>query len=256
MANNKKGHGDDAHMDETWLIPYADLLTLLLALFIVLFSLSEIDGQKVSKIANAFFVAFHGGAGILQFESITPPKTINYQNTPAGQSQKFNDAEIERLKKYQQENEQLTKIQQEMNQYIQNNGLQDQLKTSLTNEGLLLTIGEKALFNSGKADILPEARKIAQQISIILEKSYPHEISIAGHTDNRPIHNAEFDSNWDLSTQRAVNFLNVVLENKKLDPKKFRVIGYGEYRPVADNNTERGRALNRRVEVLILRMYQ
>lgn len=256
MANRKQRSGEESHMDETWLIPYADLLTLLLALFIVLFSLSEIDAQKISKMANAFNVAFRGGAGVLQFEQVIPPTTINPRNNPPGQSENFDQKEIEQLRKYQKENEQLSNIQKEMNQYIAQNSLEGQLQTSLTSEGLLLTIGEKALFDSGKADILPEARQIAQKISAILEQSFPHEVSISGHTDNRPIHNAQFQSNWDLSTARAVNFLNVILENKKLVPEKFRVIGYGEYRPIGDNRTEKGRALNRRVEVLVVRMFK
>ncbi|WP_028987321.1 flagellar motor protein MotB [Thermicanus aegyptius] len=258
MWKNKRSHGEEHQMDETWLIPYADLLTLLLALFIVLFSLSEIDSQKVEKMANAFNIAFRGAVGVLQYDQMIPTKVPNLTSNPAGSGSQnnFDQKEIERLQAYQQETAQLKKIMEEMNQYIEKNGLTNQLKTSLTNEGLLLTIGEDALFDSGKADILPQARKIAKEISVILEKSFPHEVSVSGHTDNRPIHNAEFQSNWDLSTARAVNFLNVILENKNLSPDKFRVIGYGEYRPVADNNTERGRALNRRVEVLIARMYK
>lgn len=94
--------------------------------------------------------------------------------------------------------------------------------------------------------------KIAKEISDLLVIDPPRNIIISGHTDNVPIHTAKFESNWELSVMRAVNFMKIILENDKLDPRWFSAKGYGEYKPVASNATKEGRAKNRRVEILIL----
>ena len=116
----------------------------------------------------------------------------------------------------------------------------------------MVTILENILFDSGKADVKLESLGIAKEMSSLLVSASPREITVSGHTDNVPIANAQFASNWELSTQRAVNFMQVLLQNKKLQPEKFSAIGYGEYRSIAPNDTQEGKAKNRRVEVFIL----
>ena len=116
----------------------------------------------------------------------------------------------------------------------------------------MVTILENILFDSGKADVKLESLGIAKEMSSLLVSASPREITVSGHTDNVPIANAQFASNWELSTQRAVNFMQVLLQNKELQPEKFSAIGYGEYRSIAPNDTQEGKAKNRRVEVFIL----
>ena len=116
----------------------------------------------------------------------------------------------------------------------------------------MVTILENVLFDSGKADVKLESLGIAKEMSSLLVSASPREITVSGHTDNVPIANAQFASNWELSTQRAVNFMQVLLQNKELQPEKFSAIGYGEYRSIAPNDTQEGKAKNRRVEVFIL----
>ena len=101
----------------------------------------------------------------------------------------------------------------------------------------------------------PEARSLAISIATMLHKYPGYEIIVSGHTDNQPISTSEFESNWDLSSSRAIRFMDVLLSTKKLDPRLFSAIGYGEYRPVSDNSTNLGRSKNRRVEVSIIRKY-
>ena len=125
-------------------------------------------------------------------------------------------------------------------------------KTDLTEKGLKVTILENVLFDSGKADVKLESLSIAKEMSNLLVSASPREITVSGHTDNVPIANAQFASNWELSTQRAVNFMQVLLQNKELQPGKFSAVGYGEYRSIAPNDTQEGKAKNRRVEVFIL----
>ena len=104
------------------------------------------------------------------------------------------------------------------------------------------------MFNSGSADVRPEDLNIAKEISRLLEMDVPRSIIISGHTDNVPIKNANFESNWELSVMRAINFMKILLENTQL----FSAKGHGEFQSIASNATEAGRAQNRRVEILIL----
>jgi chemotaxis protein MotB len=241
-------------MDETWLIPYADLLTLLLALFIVLFASSKLDAKKFDQLVRSFDIALNGGMGVLDQPSAIPldPNMQQQSVQPQPANERVNEKDEQFEEAFKKETEDLKKLQSQLEGYITQNKLQDKLKTSLTEEGLMITILDNALFASGSAELRPEARKLAHEISGLLVP-HPKQVTVTGHTDNVPIHNAEFPSNWDLSTKRATNFLKILLENKGLDPKRFSATGKGEYHPVASNDTPEGRAKNRRVEVAILR---
>jgi chemotaxis protein MotB len=255
MAKKARKHHHEEHMDESWLIPYADLLTLLLALFIVLFASSEMDAKKFDQLVRSFNVALNGGVSVLDQPSAVPLDP-NLAQQSFNRSQQEQQTKTEEQKKfeqeYQKETEDLQKLQKQLEGYIQQNRLQDKLQTKLTEEGLLITILDNALFDSGSAALKPEARKLATEMSAMLVP-HPKQVTVTGHTDNVPINKPEFPSNWDLSVKRAVNFLKVLLENKSLDPSKFSATGKGEYHPVASNATAEGRAKNRRVEVAILR---
>lgn len=239
----KKKHED--HIDETWLIPYSDMLTLLFALFIVLFAMSSLNAEKFKEMAVAFKSELTGGTGHKKFLSDQRP-TYEKELTEA-EKQKQAEAEV----KLQEMNE-LKEVQKGIDTYIQEKGLTSSFKTELTERGLMVTILDNAFFDSGQATVKPESLNMAQEMSTLLVAASPREITVSGHTDNVPISNANFASNWELSTQRAVNFMQVLLQNKQLLPEKFSAIGYGEYRPVATNDTPEGRAKNRRVEVFIL----
>lgn len=229
-------------MDESWLVPYADILTLLLALFIVLFAASNVDAQKFQLLASSFNNVFKGGTSFLDYES---PQPVEIDNA-AIENDKDKDKEREK-----QEQEELKELQQKIDGYITENGLDLTLKTRLADEGLLVTIQDGAFFNPGSADVRPEDVKLAREISELLVMNPPRNIIVSGHTDTVPMHNHEFKSNWHLSVMRAVNFMSILLENEKLDPRRFSARGLGEYEPVATNDTPEGRKLNRRVEVLI-----
>jgi chemotaxis protein MotB len=242
----RNSHHED-HVDESWLIPYADMLTLLLALFIVLFAASTIDAEKFQKIASSFNSALNGGEGPLDYnEPITlndiPPKeTIIVPKEPTASP---SSEEIDRVK--------LKELQEKIDTYISNKKLSLSLKTNLTESGLIITILDDALFDSGSAEIKPNANKLAIEISQFLVAEPPRQIIIAGHTDNVPIKNSNYDSNWVLSFFRAYNFMEVLLKNPDLEPDMLSPIANGEYQPVASNKTEAGRAKNRRVEIKIL----
>lgn len=247
---------DEERIDETWLIPYADLLTLLLALFIVLFASSQIDQKKFDQLSRSLNAAFQAGQGLFNPSTIVPVlesgDPLPVRNTARDVTSR-EDAEM--LERIRQETENFQNLKNRIDVFIGDNGLTSELETSLDSEHLKIRISDKALFDSGSAEVRPEAREIAVELSRILERAAGYEIIVAGHTDNVPIHTREFPSNWDLSAKRALNFMKILLQNENLDPTKFSTIGYGEYKPIASNDTAEGRALNRRVEVLIMRQY-
>ncbi|WP_144550455.1 flagellar motor protein MotB [Peribacillus simplex] len=244
MARRKKKQRHEEHIDESWLVPYADILTLLLALFIVLFASSSVDSVRFQQLSNVFNQVFTSGTGFMDFPSDSP------SNEPTSPEQRTGAEDLEKLGKNEQED--LMEVQERVNAYIQKNDLTDKLGTNLTDEGMLISIRENVLFESGVAEVRRENRKIAKEISDLLVMDLPRNIIVSGHTDNIPIKNYQYESNWDLSVMRSVNFMKLLLENKELDPEMFSARGHGEFKPVASNETKKGRAKNRRVEILIV----
>lgn len=231
MANRRKRSEEDEHIDETWLIPYSDLMTLLLALFIVLFASSTIDAQKYNSMKEALSVAFSTGDKVVDLD---PSANVPVEDFIKSR----NDQQLDELK-------------QTVDNYIGENNLGKDLQTSLQNNYLVITIPERALFDSGSAQIKSQFISAITSIGSILEQYPQYEVVVSGHTDNVPINTREFPSNWHLSSERALNIMQLVLQNPNLDPRRFSFIGYGEYRPVDTNDTASGRTKNRRVEVTI-----
>ena len=241
MAKKRKKHREEEHIDESWLIPYADILTLLLALFIVLFSMSTVDQQKLEQMAQVFNQIFDGGTNFMDNPSpIDVPITPNNTNETEEQSSA-----------YIEDQKALSEIKASVDEYIAVNALEKQFVTKLTDEGLLVTIRENILFDMGKAEVKSEYRQIAEDISDLLVFDPPRNVVITGHTDNIPISSSVFSSNWELSVMRSVNFLKILVSKGTIDPLYFSAKGYGEFKPVASNDTVEGRSKNRRVEVLI-----
>jgi chemotaxis protein MotB len=259
VSKKTRRHEEEEHADESWLLPYADLLTLLLALFIVLYSMSAADAAKFEQMSEAFNAAFTSGSGVLDHTS-----AVQKDNASSDQSseQTSEDIPTKKVTKDQQaslikqEQIDLENLKQQIDQYIQKNGLTDQLETKLNQSQLMITISDTALFASGKATVKPESKQLATAISGMLQNFPDYDIVVSGHTDNIPISNSEYESNWDLSSDRALQFLKILLTNSKLDPIKFTPVGYGEYHPLVDNSTNVNRAKNRRVEVSLIRKYQ
>ena len=246
MAKKKRSPKHEEENGEAWLLPYSDLMTLLLALFIALFAISQTDQKKVSELSQAFSSAFNMG-GPSMFDKMGP--NVGRRAESPSDEDKGNSA-------YVAENKKLEEVQKKMEEYIQQNGMSEQLSTQLTEEGLMIRIKERALFPSGSAQLVAQSQSIIPVVAGILA-SVPERVVVSGHTDNVPINSAQFPSNWELSATRAMNFMKALLaSNSGLNPSRFSAIGYSEYRPIADNKTEAGRAQNRRVEIFIARNYR
>lgn len=244
MARKKHAKPHEEEAGEAWLLPYSDLMTLLLALFIALFAMSQTDASKVQALAQAFTAAFNMG-GPSFFSGMGPSTSFSSSTMMQGEDNANNA--------YMQENENLHEVQEKLEQYIKENNLEDQVSTELSEEGLMIRLKERALFASGSAALQGQAEQIVPVIAGLLA-SLPERVTISGHTDNVPISTAQFPSNWELSSSRAVNLMRGLMgAQPSLNPARFSALGYSEYRPIATNDTEEGRAQNRRVEVFIAR---
>lgn len=240
LAKKSRHKKHEEHIDESWLVPYADVLTLLLALFIVLFASSTVDQEKLDRMSQVFNQVFDGGTGVMEHTSpVANP-----------------DGSVDQLEKsasrYEEDQAQLQETKEKVEELIAVNELEDQFQTTMTDEGLLITIRDSVLFDPGSADIRPQYAEIGDELAEILAFDPARNVIITGHTDNVPMNTAKFGSNWELSVMRAVNFLKIIVDsNPTLDSKYFSVKGFGEYSPIASNDTPEGRSQNRRVEVLI-----
>ncbi|WP_186431463.1 flagellar motor protein MotB [Clostridium sp. BSD9I1] len=235
----KKEHHEE-HVDESWLIPYGDMLTLLLALFIVMFAMSELDKAKFKSVSEDFNVIFSGGSGVMTENGSTG--FVADESKPASTAD--NVVEDKKMK------EVMGTLQQE----IKKRGYSDNVKLNLNDEGLGISIQDVVLFNSGDARVLKEVEPLLLQISSMIHK-LDNNVKVVGHTDNIPISNEKFHSNWELSAMRAINVMNFMADAGGIDSGKLSIEAYAEYMPKYDNSTEEGRARNRRVEIFVVRKY-
>lgn len=269
MSRKHRHEEHEEHVDESWLIPYADLLTLLLALFIVLYSMNSVDVKKFEEMSEAFSVALSTGSGILTEAAIVKSGdddgkkqdeaggVIDSKDESKEESEDKDQTAEEKAREaiMEQEQKDLEDLKKKIDAYIEKNGLTTDLETQLNLSQLMITISDNALFAPAQATVKTESRELAVAIGKMLQQYPDYEVIVSGHTDTTPISTVFFKSNWDLSSMRAIRFMDILLENKQLKPERFSAIGYGEYRPVADNKTAAGKSKNRRVEVSIMHSY-
>ena len=236
MAKKKK-HEEEPENLERWLLTYADLITLLLGLFVILYSMSQIDKTKYQDFASALTRQFGsktvlaGNKGVL----FTPST-----KTGRAQSPQFSAKSSTRKKKI------VKQLILQFREQIQ----AGKMEIRETRDGVAINLPEKLLFETGKADIRPDARETLDSIAVFLD-SIQNPLRVEGHTDNVPIHTDLFPSNWHLSVARGMN-VGYYFLNAKLPPKRLALAGYSEYRPIASNDAEEGRIKNRRVEIVII----
>lgn len=191
-------------------------------------------------MSAVFNEIFDGGEGVLDSAAPTPvpiPKDSN--------------GEGEENTSYIEDQKSLGEIQARVDEYIAVHELENQFETTMSDEGLLVTIRDSILFNPGKANIKAEYLPLAEELTALLVFDPPRHIVVTGHTDNVPMNNREYGSNWELSVMRAVNFLKLMMKNEEINPLLFSAKGYGEFQPIETNDTPEGRNKNRRVEILI-----
>ncbi|AEG15388.1 OmpA/MotB domain protein [Desulfofundulus kuznetsovii DSM 6115] len=225
---------------ERWLITYADMITLLLIFFIVMYSLSQVDIKKFRMLAESLSKAMGGGGVILENLGPSVVPGISGTETEAQTREDVADqAEMENIRR-------------ELLRAIQRQGLGARVSATIEERGIVLSFQEEVLFKLGSAELTPRAREIIAAVAPVLLKT-PNYIRIEGHTDNLPINTERFPSNWELSTARATAVVKELIRTANFPPQRLSAVGYGEYRPRVPNDSEAHRQLNRRVDMVILR---
>ncbi|GBF10456.1 MULTISPECIES: OmpA/MotB family protein [Tepidibacillus] len=249
MSNRRKKKGEAPENHERWLITYADLITLLMIFFVVMYSMSKLEVQKFDQIAASLSDAFYYSS----FVEGTGKNGIT--GTGDGQQNKLKENIIKNLEdEHQKQLEKgLKDLRKKVEQYIKANHLEDSIEMIELPRGIQISLKEKIFFDLGKAEIKPEARGILDSLAAMF-KEIQNPLSIEGHTDNLPIRpGSTYKSNFDLSAARSSSVLHYLIEKHQIKPERLRIVGYGEYQPVYKNDTQEHRQANRRVNIVILR---
>ncbi len=220
---------DESGPTGSWLTTYSDMMSLLLAFFVLLFSFSVIDEHKFAT----FITAFQEYIGVIGQGSaaLEQPGPLPLDYSELGQRQ-------------------LYELFQELTELVEAEGLGG-VELELQERGLVIRFAEQVFFDLGEATLKPEAIETLRKLAPTL-RDLPNPLRVEGHTDNWPIRTQRFPSNWELSVHRTTNVVRFLVEEEGFDPQKLSAAGYSEYRPIRSNDTAEDRAMNRRVDIVIL----
>jgi chemotaxis protein MotB len=294
-AHGKRGRRGGAvehENEERWLLTYADMLTLLFALFMVLFSISSVNISKYQVLQQSLKSAFSGsilpgGHAILQSGSEstsahTPataevPSIVPLVPTPTSRSSSSTgsanstvtasastsakpmtsaqlQAALNSMSASISEQDTFVALKAKMDAYAKAHGFGDKVQTIIERRGLVVRVlTDNLLFASGSATLKPGADQLLDEVAQLLNLDPSHPITVEGHTDNQPIATAQFPSNWELSTTRATNVVRFLI-SRSVSAYRLGAVGYADLHPIASNATAAGRAENRRVEIVLMRL--
>jgi chemotaxis protein MotB len=262
-GRNKRREPPVDHADDRWLLTYSDMITLLMALFIVMFAISSVNTSKFEALSKSLKEvsqgSIDGGESVLmtggnprdhEAPEVTPPVPAI---APLIQ-QEFTKEQKRREGAQGSENQEFKRVKRELDAYAATHGLKSKLETQITRRGLVIRLlTDNVLFSSGEAKIQPRARPILAKIAGLLQVDSQHPINVEGHTDNVPISSSVFPTNWELSTARASSVTRLLI-SKKAPARRMGAVGYAQLHPIASNSSATGRSRNRRVEIVLLRI--
>lgn len=248
----KKGHGGGHESSERWLITYADLITLLMIFFVVMYAMSSIDQSKFDSLSVSMNKALNPSNKV-QIDSMGNTGIIS-KTTKEGEKDAKDDKTQLGATEAEKEQQRLDDLKKKVERFIHDNNLAGQINVIDTERGVQITLNDTALFESGSATLKAEAQRILGGMAPFLQ-IVPNEIAVEGHTDNVPINNARFPSNWELSATRAINVLHDI-ESKGVPAKRLHAVGYADTMPLAPNDTVKNRSANRRVNLIVLREHK
>lgn len=258
-AEKKQSSGSPA-----WMSTFSDLMNLLLCFFVLLFSMSTTDIFKFNEFAasmSSSFSIFSAGGSALTEEGILVASGVSqltdlsvYYNTMGLNAEgEAGEVKLEEAKEQVEAEmmEESQKMAESMEEQISQYGLDNQVEVFVTSSYVMLNMNGGILFDSGTADLKPEAKEILAKVGTMLKEYEGYVIEIIGHTDSVPIKSAVFPDNHILSMYRAHSVFKYFETVSGIDPATMKSSGWGEYVPIADNTTAEGRAQNRRVEIRV-----
>ena len=237
----------DPPPNDRWLVSYADFITLLFAFFVVLYASSRSDERKQTQIAHSIQSAFQA-LGIF-------PSAVRDHSIPASDPQPppspinfVLGGDLSASPEVQQD---LQRLQTHLTGLLSKQVADHIVAVRLGRDGLVISLLESGFYDSGSALPHPQARTTLDEVAAEIAAT-PYDLRIEGHTDNVPIHTAQFASNWELSTARATQLAKIFIVDYNLAPARLSGAGYAEYHPVASNDNPQGRSQNRRVDIIVL----
>jgi chemotaxis protein MotB len=270
----RRGAAVEPENEERWLLTYADMLTLMFALFMVLFSISSVNISKYKTLQESLKAAFSGsvlsgGKSIIQSGSISstsqhapahsevPSIVALTPNIPSPR-----DTSAKQISKAMlsasgamQEQSTFKSLQAKLNSYANSHGFSKDVQAVIERRGLVVRVlTDKLLFDSGSSALQPNGSPLLDEVGKLLNLAPQHPITVEGNTDNQPIATAEFPSNWELSTDRASTVVRYLIAQGVAE-QRLSAAGYADLHPVASNATAAGRAKNRRVDIVLQRLY-
>lgn len=223
---------------ERWLITYADLITLLMIFFILMYTISSVNSKKFAQLSASLSDALVGNnSGFFIGDAPGPMQVEGKVQTPGAR---------------EAEKKAMEEAAKKIEGMLKEKGLAGKVEVGFEERGLVVSLKETLLFARGSAEINPSSRDVIKKIGEVLIK-LPNAIRVEGHTCDLPIHTAQFPSNWELSTTRATNVVKFLIAEVNFPPKQLSATGYGEYRPLVPNTTETNRQKNRRVDIVVLK---
>jgi len=233
-VSRKAPEAEKPENHERWIVSYADMLTLLFALFVVLYATSDANPNKLKIVKTSIDKAF----------------SVDIKTGSAGASPIFDTGGglaqgIDQIK-----SQDLINLSNQLGSFAKQNGLGNSIQVRSDVSSITISLQDNLLFDSGSADLKPGSQDVLAAVATALG-GLPNQIRVEGHTDNVPVNNPEFPTNWELSATRASRVLRVLLATGDLKPSQMFLAGYGDTRPIADNATPEGRALNRRADIVI-----
>lgn len=275
--SKRRAKRETADHRDRWMITYADLITLLLIFFVIMYAMSNLDTGKYDVVTQSLQSTFNKSNSILELGNglgDTPGQTISKtpsaqvqgesddkQENPTSDSEKdtpddTNRPLTEREEQFRTQEQELQNLFNVITQYIEDNKLENQIYVADKPQGISITLSDRFLFDQGQAALKKDAAPTLSKLASLF-RNLQMVVSIEGHTDNVPIGaNSTYKDNWELSGERALSILRFFLDKEKLDPDHFQYAGYADTRPTGDNKTPAGRQKNRRVEITVLRQLQ
>lgn len=235
---------------DRWLVSYADFITLLFGLFVVLFAFAKADQKKQVQVTESIDAAFRS-FGV--FPNTTPQPSSDSISSSGSDNAAIptNILMAEDVLSPAKVRVDLDRIRRELEHSLSNQVATHAVSIHMGRDGLVISLREAGFFTSGSATPSPATLTTLRQIAASLGRT-PYDLRIEGHTDTVPIHTVEFDSNWELSTARATRVARLFLDLNALPPERISAAGYAEFHPLAANDTAEGRAENRRVDLVVL----
>jgi chemotaxis protein MotB len=232
-------------------LSYSDFITLLFAFFVVLFASSYRDKKTIMNVSQAIHNGFQQMGAFSGGQSNSGVAYPNLSSNPSLSGPQVQNAGTGKDQALAASSLDVAQLQQQLETAMGQELKEHEVVMRVTAEGFVVSLNELGFFDSGKAELLPGAAEKIARIAKVLSL-HRLELRVEGNSDDQPIHTPEFRSNWELSTARAMAVMQLLVDDSGFDPRKVSVLGYGQYRPIADNATPEGRRMNRRVDLVVV----